>query len=105
MRVGHVLLGVTTPVFPPTESKTIFSGVLAYLGWNRAYTFADLSAAVDTYLEGSTVAQSDWPWVHDNFLHMSMSHTDMLMAYYGARVSFGTDPMTGLQTITYTFYP
>lgn len=103
MRVGYVL-GVTTSVFPPTESKSIFAAILTFLGWNQPYTYTQLSDAINAYLAGSTVSPGDWLWVHDNFLHMSMSHTDMLMAYYGARVSFGTDPTTGLQTITYTLY-
>lgn len=103
--MGHVLLGVAATSFPPSESSIIFAGILSYLGWNNPYTFADLAVAVDTYLQGSPVAQADWPWVHDNFLHTSMSHTDMLMAYYGAKVTFGTDLTTGLQTITYTSYP
>lgn len=96
---------MATTAFPPAESQTVFAGILAFLGWSQPYTYVELTNAINAYLAGSTVSPGDWPWVHDNFLHMSMSHTDMLMSYYGAKVTFGTNPVTSEQTITYTSYP
>ncbi len=65
-----------------------FAGILAHLGWDTEYAYKDLKKAVNDYLESTDLSESEIRLIHTNFIHTSIDHSDMMMAYYGCKTKW-----------------
>lgn len=83
--------------FPPQSSVDNINGIVNWLGLNKVYTRVQVSDQIDLWLKQSTVAFVDYTWVKSNFMHLAIDHPDMLLAYYGIKVTFSwaADGVTG----------